>query len=79
MNGAVLVAIVLTVGATFKAAAVPFHFWTPDAYQGHPPRSPDSSRSVPSSVPSPSPSACSARRWARSARTGSTSSSCWPW
>ncbi len=26
----------LTVGATFKAAAVPFHFWTPDAYQGAP-------------------------------------------
>src|SRR3972149_4842739 len=23
-------------GATFKAAAVPFHFWTPDAYQGAP-------------------------------------------
>ncbi len=26
----------LTVGATFKAAAIPFHFWTPDAYQGAP-------------------------------------------
>jgi NADH-quinone oxidoreductase subunit N len=37
MNGAVLVAIgFLTVGATFKVAAVPFHFWTPDAYQGAP-------------------------------------------
>ena len=34
---AVLVAIgMLTVGATFKAAAVPFHYWTPDAYQGAP-------------------------------------------
>jgi NADH-quinone oxidoreductase subunit N len=32
-----LVAIgLLTVGATFKAAAVPFHYWTPDAYQGAP-------------------------------------------
>lgn len=32
-----LIAIaMLTVGATFKAAAVPFHFWTPDAYQGAP-------------------------------------------
>ena len=32
-----LVAIgMLTVGATFKAAAIPFHFWTPDAYQGAP-------------------------------------------
>ncbi len=37
MNSAVLVAIAfLTVGATFKVAAVPFHFWTPDAYQGAP-------------------------------------------
>jgi NADH-quinone oxidoreductase subunit N len=34
---AVVVAItMLTVGATFKAAAVPFHYWTPDAYQGAP-------------------------------------------
>lgn len=34
---ALLVAIgFLTVGATFKVAAVPFHFWTPDAYQGAP-------------------------------------------
>ena len=34
---AVLVAFaMLTVGATFKAAAVPFHYWTPDAYQGAP-------------------------------------------
>lgn len=32
-----LVAIgMLTVGATFKVAAVPFHYWTPDAYQGAP-------------------------------------------
>ena len=32
-----LVAIAfLTVGATFKIAAVPFHTWTPDAYQGAP-------------------------------------------
>ena len=33
--GLVAVAL-LTVGATFKAAAVPFHYWTPDAYQGAP-------------------------------------------
>ncbi|HEX6139852.1 MAG TPA: NADH-quinone oxidoreductase subunit N [Candidatus Limnocylindria bacterium] len=32
-----LVAIaMLTVGSTFKVAAVPFHYWTPDAYQGAP-------------------------------------------
>ncbi len=26
----------LTTGVAFKAAAVPFHYWTPDAYQGSP-------------------------------------------
>ncbi len=37
MNAGVLVAVgFLTVGATFKIAAVPFHYWTPDAYQGAP-------------------------------------------
>ena len=37
MNAALLVAVgFLTVGATFKVAAVPFHYWTPDAYQGAP-------------------------------------------
>jgi len=37
MSAGILVAIAfLTVGATFKIAAVPFHYWTPDAYQGAP-------------------------------------------
>jgi NADH-quinone oxidoreductase subunit N len=37
MSGALLVAVgFLTVGGTFKIAAVPFHYWTPDAYQGAP-------------------------------------------
>jgi NADH-quinone oxidoreductase subunit N len=37
MSGALLIAIgFLTVGGTFKIAAVPFHYWTPDAYQGAP-------------------------------------------
>ena len=37
MNAGILLAIgFLTVGATFKIAAVPFHYWTPDAYQGAP-------------------------------------------
>jgi NADH-quinone oxidoreductase subunit N len=37
MSGALLVAIgFLMVGGTFKVAAVPFHYWTPDAYQGAP-------------------------------------------
>ena len=37
MSGAILVALgFLLVGGTFKIAAVPFHYWTPDAYQGAP-------------------------------------------
>jgi NADH-quinone oxidoreductase subunit N len=37
LSPALLVAVAfLTVGATFKIAAVPFHYWTPDAYQGAP-------------------------------------------
>ncbi|MBA2264566.1 MAG: NADH-quinone oxidoreductase subunit N [Chloroflexi bacterium] len=37
MSAGILVAMgFLTVGATFKIAAVPFHYWTPDAYQGAP-------------------------------------------
>ena len=37
MSAELLIAIgFLTVGATFKIAAVPFHYWTPDAYQGAP-------------------------------------------
>jgi NADH-quinone oxidoreductase subunit N len=36
-NGATLVALALvTVGLGFKAAVVPFHQWTPDAYDGAP-------------------------------------------
>ena len=31
-----LAALLLTIGLGFKAAAVPFHMWTPDAYQGAP-------------------------------------------
>jgi NADH-quinone oxidoreductase subunit N len=37
MSGAILVALgFLLVGGTFKIAGVPFHYWTPDAYQGAP-------------------------------------------
>jgi len=36
-TGAVLVALILiAVGFGFKIAAVPFHFWTPDTYEGAP-------------------------------------------
>ena len=31
-----LAALLIVVGLGFKAAAVPFHMWTPDAYQGAP-------------------------------------------
>jgi NADH-quinone oxidoreductase subunit N len=37
LTPALMVAVAfLTVGGTFKIAAVPFHYWTPDAYQGAP-------------------------------------------
>jgi NADH-quinone oxidoreductase subunit N len=37
LTPALMVAVgFLTVGGTFKIAAVPFHYWTPDAYQGAP-------------------------------------------
>ncbi|MBN1316206.1 MAG: NADH-quinone oxidoreductase subunit N [Anaerolineales bacterium] len=37
LDGPVTVSVVLiTVGLGFKVAAVPFHFWTPDVYQGAP-------------------------------------------
>ncbi len=36
-DGAVVVALALvTVGFAFKISAVPFHFWTPDVYEGAP-------------------------------------------
>ena len=34
--GLVIGLALLTTGAAFKIAAVPFHYWTPDAYQGSP-------------------------------------------
>ncbi|HUG48221.1 MAG TPA: NADH-quinone oxidoreductase subunit N [Candidatus Limnocylindria bacterium] len=34
--GLVMGLALLTAGAAFKIAAVPFHYWTPDAYQGSP-------------------------------------------
>ena len=34
--GLVMGLALLTTGAAFKIAAVPFHYWTPDAYQGAP-------------------------------------------
>src|SRR5204863_9797176 len=35
-NGLLLAILLLVVGLGFKIAAVPFHMWTPDAYQGAP-------------------------------------------
>ncbi|MEA2622286.1 MAG: NADH-quinone oxidoreductase subunit, partial [Chloroflexota bacterium] len=34
--GLVMGLALMTTGVAFKAAAVPFHYWTPDAYQGSP-------------------------------------------
>ena len=34
--GLVMGLALLTTGVAFKIAAVPFHYWTPDAYQGSP-------------------------------------------
>ena len=34
--GAAMGLALLTAGVAFKIAAVPFHYWTPDAYQGSP-------------------------------------------
>jgi NADH-quinone oxidoreductase subunit N len=34
--GLIMGVALLTAGAAFKIAAVPFHYWTPDAYQGSP-------------------------------------------
>src|SRR4051812_20442026 len=34
--GLIMGLALLTTGAAFKIAAVPFHYWTPDAYQGSP-------------------------------------------
>jgi len=50
----------MTAGVAFKMAAVPFHYWTPDAYQGHRRRSRRTCRSAPRSAPSPS---CCASSW----------------
>src|SRR5687767_5755853 len=35
-SGLLMGLALLTTGAAFKIAAVPFHYWTPDAYQGSP-------------------------------------------
>jgi NADH-quinone oxidoreductase subunit N len=35
-SGAAVALALITTGVAFKVAAVPFHYWTPDAYQGSP-------------------------------------------
>lgn len=41
--GIVLGIVFVAAGVAFKLAAVPFHMWTPDVYEGLRPRSPPSS------------------------------------
>ena len=43
----------VVVGFAFKISSVPFHQWTPDVYEGAPPRSPPSCPSPSRSPPSP--------------------------
>jgi NADH-quinone oxidoreductase subunit N len=61
----------MTAGVAFKMAAVPFHYWTPDAYQGSP-----TPVTAYLSV-GPKIGVSSSARWARSRPTGCRSSSCW--
>jgi len=42
----VLAAVMVAVGFGYKIAAVPFHMWSPDVYEGRPRRRPPSSRSL---------------------------------
>jgi NADH-quinone oxidoreductase subunit N len=35
-SGLILAVLLVAIGLAFKVSAVPFHFWTPDAYQGAP-------------------------------------------
>jgi NADH-quinone oxidoreductase subunit N len=60
----------MTAGVAFKMAAVPFHYWTPDAYQGSPTPVTAYLSVGPRSAPSPSPCASSSARSARSRPTG---------
>ena len=69
----------MTTGVAFKIAAVPFHYWTPDAYQGSP--TPVTGYlSVGPKIAAFALDPASLRRGAggRCAPTGSAWSSCWP-
>ena len=73
----------LLVGLGFKVALVPFHWWTPDVYQGAPTPVTGFFASAPRSRPSPPCCGCSSRPSAPTARTGDRRSSpspcsrCW--
>ena len=55
----------ILVGFAFKVAAVPFHMWTPDAYEGAPPAVPRSCRPASRRRRSPRSSASSSPRSSR--------------
>ena len=67
----------LLVGFAFKVAAVPFHLWSPDVYQGRRRRSPVSWLRSSRSAPSPRSCASPSRRWAPRWPRGARFSLCW--
>jgi NADH-quinone oxidoreductase subunit N len=58
------------VGFAFKVSAVPFHMWTPDAYEGAPPAVTAFMSTGVKAAPSPHSCACSCRRSNRCAGAG---------
>ena len=63
-NGLLLAGMaLLLVGFGFKVAAVPFHLWTPDVYQGSPSPATASWRRWPRRAGSRPCCGCSSRRW----------------
>ncbi len=62
----------LTTGVAFKIAAVPFHYWTPDAYQGSPTPVTGYLSVGPKVGAFALISGCSPRPWGRSPRTGTS-------
>ena len=56
--GALVGLVFVVAGLAFKLAAVPFHMWTPDVYEGAPRRSPPSWPAHPRWRPSGSPCGC---------------------
>ncbi len=79
-NGLLLAGLgLMIVGFAFKVAAVPFHMWTPDVYQGAPSPVTGSWRPSPKRAPSPPCCASSSRPsgwWRPTGAPSSTGSPC---